>query len=89
MEAQIDYAVHAIRDMARWNLKYLDVRDDAQRDFNDALQQRLAKTTWNSGCHSWYLTEDGFNATMYPGFATQYRKQMATLHLPDYHAITR
>ncbi len=69
MEAQIDYAVQAIRAMGRWNLKYLDVRENAQRSF-DALQKRLAKTTGNSGCRSWYLTEDGFNATMYPGFAT-------------------
>jgi cation diffusion facilitator CzcD-associated flavoprotein CzcO len=89
MEAQIEYAVRAIRALNRWNLKYLDVRDDAQRRFNDVLQQRLAKTTWNSGCRSWYLTDDGFNATMYPGFATQYLKQMSDLHYPDYHAIQK
>ncbi|MCZ8379964.1 NAD(P)/FAD-dependent oxidoreductase [Mycobacterium sp. CPCC 205372] len=89
MEAQIDYAVRAIRTLNRWNLKYLDVRDDAQRRFNEGIQQRLAKTTCNSGCRSWYLTDDGFNATMYPGFATQYLKQMAELHHPDYHAVQK
>jgi cation diffusion facilitator CzcD-associated flavoprotein CzcO len=89
MEAQIEYAVQAIRDLHRWNLKYLDVRADAQRRFNDDIQHRLAKTTWNSGCHSWYLTEDGFNATMYPGFATQYLHQMANVHYPDYHAVPK
>ncbi len=40
------------------------------------IQQRLTKTTWMSGCSSWYLTADGFNASMYPGFATQYLRQM-------------
>lgn len=44
----------------------------------------MTKTTWNSGCSSWYLTEDGFNATMYPGFATQFVKQLDTVVLPDY-----
>ncbi|BBY44866.1 flavin-containing monooxygenase [Mycolicibacterium celeriflavum] len=89
MEAQIEYAVRAIRTLNRWGLKYLDVRDDAQRRFNEQLQQRLAKTTWNSGCRSWYLTEDGFNATMYPGFATQYLNQMSDLHYPDYRAVQK
>jgi hypothetical protein len=89
MEAQVEYAVQAIRDLHRWDLKYLDVRAGAQRRFNNDIQHRLAKTTWNSGCHSWYLTEDGFNATMYPGFATQYLHQMATVHYPDYHAVPK
>ena len=89
MEAQIDYAVQAIRAMRRWNLKYLDVRENAQRSFNDALQKRLAKTTGNSECRTWYLTEDGFNATMYPRFATQYVKQMADVRFQDYHAVAR
>lgn len=89
MEAQIEYAVQAIRTLQRWNLKYLDVRADAQRDFNNDIQARLAKTTWNSGCHSWYLTEDGFNATMFPGFATQYLHQMGSVHYPDYHAVPK
>ena len=47
-----------------------------QRRYNDTLQQRLRRTTWMSGCSSWYLTADGFNAAMYPGFATQYLRQM-------------
>ncbi|OBJ72914.1 hypothetical protein [Mycobacterium sp. 1274756.6] len=39
---------------------------------NARLQRRLTKTTWMSGCRSWYLTADGYNAAMYSGFATQY-----------------
>jgi hypothetical protein len=37
-----------------------------------------------SGCSSWYLTADGFNAAMYPGFATQYLRQMRDFRLNDY-----
>ncbi|MDY6870974.1 MAG: 4-hydroxyacetophenone monooxygenase, partial [Actinomycetota bacterium] len=47
-------------------------------------QRRLAATTWNSGCKSWYLTEDGYNGTMYPGFANQFVRQMAKVELDDY-----
>lgn len=78
MESQLDYAVKGIARILGENLKMLDVKDAVQKRYNRRIQKRLAKTNWNSGCKSWYLTEDGFNATMYPGFATQYQRQMAT-----------
>ncbi|MGW0178128.1 flavin-containing monooxygenase [Nocardia sp. NPDC003345] len=84
MESQIDYLVRAIGIILDRDLRMLDVRRDRQDRYNAAIQRRLAATTWNSGCRSWYLTEDGFNATMYPGFATQYRNQLREVDLDDY-----
>lgn len=84
MEAQIDYLVRGIQTLRERKLKALDVKPDAQRAFNRDIQRRLAKTNWNSGCKSWYLTEDGFNATMFPGFATQFARQMAEFDMADY-----
>ncbi|MBA0126204.1 NAD(P)/FAD-dependent oxidoreductase [Haloechinothrix sp. YIM 98757] len=83
-EAQIDYIVKAVELIHDQHVRTLEVRKDIQDGFNHDIQKRLARTTWNSGCTSWYLTEDGFNATMYPGFATQYARQLATLDLDDY-----
>lgn len=88
-EGQIDYAVTAIGTIVRDNLRYLDVRADVQQRHNAALQRRLRKTTWMSGCSSWYLTADGFNASMYPGFATQYLRQMRDFRFGDYTAVAR
>ncbi|MFV8241691.1 flavin-containing monooxygenase [Mycolicibacterium peregrinum] len=84
MEAQINYIVEAISTLLRYDWKSLDVRFEAQNRYNEDIQRRLGSTTWNSGCQSWYLTEDGFNATMYPGFATQYVNQLKNLNLHDY-----
>ena len=84
MEAQIDYIVQAIDIVRSKDLLTLDVRQDRQDRFNDDIQQRLGKTTWNSGCQSWYLTEDGKNTTMFPGFATQFARQLRTVELDDY-----
>lgn len=42
-----------------------------------------------SGCRSWYLTKDGFNGSMYPGFATQYLRQMRDFRYEDYQAVAR
>lgn len=81
--------MRAITTIVRDDLRYLDVRSEVQRRHNARLQRRLAKTTWMSGCRSWYLTDDGFNAAMYPGFATQYLRQMRSFRKTDYLAVPR
>ncbi len=89
VEGQLDYTVRAITTILGQRLRYLDVRKDVQQRYNERLQKRLTKTTWMSGCSSWYLTADGYNAAMYPGFATQYLRQMRDFRTSDYVAITR
>ena len=89
VEGQLDYAVAGITTILKNNLRYLDVRADVQGRYNEVIQQRLTKTTWMSGCNSWYLTADGFNASMYPGFATQYLRQMRDFQIADYTAHAR
>ncbi|MGV0905093.1 flavin-containing monooxygenase [Mycobacterium novum] len=84
MEAQIDYIVGAISKLLQFDWKSLDVRPEVQSRYNKDIQRRLESTTWNSGCQSWYLTEDGFNATMFPGFATQYVNQLKTVDLKEF-----
>ncbi|WP_280194001.1 flavin-containing monooxygenase [Nocardia farcinica] len=84
MEAQIDYIARAVDLLLTRDLHSLEVDRHRQDRYNAALQRRLAATTWNSGCRSWYLTEEGFNATMYPGFGTQYVRQLARLDLDDW-----
>ncbi|MBF6496405.1 flavin-containing monooxygenase [Nocardia cyriacigeorgica] len=84
MEAQIDYITEAIGLLLRRDLRAMEVDRERQDRYNARLQRRLAATTWNSGCRSWYLTEDGFNATMYPGFGTQYVRELAEVDLGDY-----
>lgn len=87
VEGQLDYAVRGITTIFQNDLRYLDVREDAQRRHNERIQRRLAKTTWMSGCRSWYLTKDGYNGSMYPGFATQYLRQMRDFQITDYHVV--
>ncbi|MBX9147723.1 flavin-containing monooxygenase [Rhodococcus qingshengii] len=89
MEAQLDYLAQAIKIVLERDLKALDVRQDVEDAYNVELQRRLSKTTWNSGCSSWYLTDEGFNATMFPGFATQYVNQLKSVDLRDYTSTVR
>ncbi|MGB3707658.1 flavin-containing monooxygenase [Gordonia sp. (in: high G+C Gram-positive bacteria)] len=87
MEAQIDYMAQAIAKREREGWKALDVRTDVQERYNRDIQRRLKSTTWNSGCQSWYLTDDGFNATMFPGFATQFVNQLKRVDLKDFRIL--
>ncbi|AFM15928.1 putative flavoprotein involved in K+ transport [Mycolicibacterium chubuense NBB4] len=89
VEGQIGYAVRGVTTILQRDLVYLDVRAEVQHRYNERIQQRLTKTTWMSGCRSWYLTADGFNASMYPGLATQYLRQMRQFRLEDYTACAR
>lgn len=88
-QAQIGYAVAGIKTILDKDLVSLDVRPDVQATYNKSIQKRLKRTTWMSGCSSWYLTEDGFNGAMYPGFATQYLRQMKTFRAEDYEMVSQ
>jgi len=89
VQGQIDYAVAGVRTVLDADLRSLDVRVDVQERYNRRIQKRLKRTTWMSGCTSWYLTKDGFNASMYPGFATQYLRQMRDFRLEDYQLTAK
>lgn len=88
VESQLQYALQGIQRILNENLAQLDVRAKAQEKYNIQIQKRLTKTNWNSGCKSWYLTKDGFNATMFPGFATQYSTQMRQFKDRDYLRVS-
>ena len=65
------------------NLKYMDVRQEVQDRYNDGVQKRMKRMVW-SGCESWYLSEDGTNHSLYPGFAAEYVLRTRELQPRDY-----
>ena len=71
-EAQIEHALGAIRKIRDEGLRWVDVRQDVQDRYNRGLQARMPRMAWSSGCHSWYLSADGSNHSLYPGFAFEY-----------------
>jgi cation diffusion facilitator CzcD-associated flavoprotein CzcO len=73
IEAQIRYVMSALAHMRRARVPALDVRREVQAGFNAALQRRMARTVWASGCTSWYLDRSGRNTTLWPGFTFVYR----------------
>jgi hypothetical protein len=56
--------------------------------YNKEIHARLKKSIWNAGCQSWYLTKDGKNTTLWPGFTFEYRARTKQFNPSDYTIIT-
>ena len=82
-EAQIAHALQAIRKLRDDNLRYVDVRRDVQDRYNERIQSRMKYMVWPN-CHSWYLSPDGSNHSLYPGFAFEYVLGARRFRADDY-----
>lgn len=88
IESQIRYIVQYLQRLQALPKGSLNLRPKVQRAFNQRIQQMFEGTTWTSGCHSWYLTEDGRNTTLWPGFSWRYRLVTRRFALGDYELVT-
>jgi len=86
MESQFNYIIDALKTMEAREVAVVEVRPDAFAAYNDEVQQRLARSVWNSGCRSWYLDANGQNTTMWPGFTWEYWRR--TRRFDAEHYIT-
>jgi cyclohexanone monooxygenase len=73
IESGVAYALDAIRRLRSGGWHSVEVRAEAQRDYNGWLARRLAGTVWATGCRSWYLDSRGRNGVLWPGFSFSYR----------------
>jgi cation diffusion facilitator CzcD-associated flavoprotein CzcO len=86
-EAQIAHTLAAIKKLKNDDLKYLDVRQDVQDEYNERIQRRMKHMVWSTGCNSWYLSADGSNHSLYPGFAAEYVMKARRFRVRDYNII--
>ena len=89
IESQTNYIIDAIQKMSEQGIKSIEVRKDVQTKFNEELQKKLEGTIWLSGCKSWYLSEDGKNHTVWPGFTLEFRNRTKNINLSDYTIETK
>jgi cation diffusion facilitator CzcD-associated flavoprotein CzcO len=84
IEAQVRYILSSVIEMRARNLEVIEVRPDVQRRYNDTLRARFRKSVWATGCNSWYLTRDGKNTTLWPGFTFEFRMKTRRFRASDY-----
>jgi cation diffusion facilitator CzcD-associated flavoprotein CzcO len=88
IESQIAYVLDAIQLMRREKLASLEVKRERQDAFNVEMQERLARTIWQTGgCTSWYQTKSGKNVTLWPGYTVEFRLRLARFDRNAYTAV--
>lgn len=66
IESQVHYILKCMQELEWRDMSYLNLKKEAQTEFNLELQQRLKGTVWESGCASWYQQADGKNFVLWP-----------------------
>jgi cation diffusion facilitator CzcD-associated flavoprotein CzcO len=88
MEMQIGYLIEALKTLRRDGLQSVDVRLEAQDEFNVEVQRRLRKTVWNAGgCSSYYLDANGLNSTIFPGSTLELRRRLSRFDRAAYTLV--
>ena len=86
-EAQIDYVWQAVEFKRQRGLKSISVKPSVEEKFVKTMDARSEHTVWKSGCESWYLSPNGRNNTLYPGFNAEYRVRIARFNPADYELL--
>jgi cation diffusion facilitator CzcD-associated flavoprotein CzcO len=89
IESQLNYLLDALELMDRRSLSSVEVRESSQETYNAALQRRMAKTVWASGCSSWYLDTNGRNTTLWPSLSFLFRMKTRHFDLDAYQTSSR
>jgi cation diffusion facilitator CzcD-associated flavoprotein CzcO len=83
IEAQVRYAMSAILAMRRDRLATIDVRPEIEQAFHAELRDKLATTTWTSGCSSYYRAPSG-DVLVWPSFSLDYWRRTRQARMSDY-----
>ncbi|MBF6210909.1 NAD(P)/FAD-dependent oxidoreductase [Nocardia puris] len=89
IESQINYIADALNTIAKQGLRTVEVRREAQDEYNRELQAKLGKSVWNTGgCASWYLDKHGNNTTLWPDFTFEFRRITKEFDVEAYETTT-
>lgn len=88
-EAQMEYALKAIRHLERTGVGSIDVRPEAQQRFVSYVNERLGSTVWIvGGCRSWYLDADGGSSVLWPGTTWEFQRLLSRFDPADYETAS-
>ncbi len=87
LEAQARYIAQCVQLLQQQDLRSMQVHEAVQRDFNREVQQRNRGTTYESGCHSWYIGLDGRNTNNWVGYMSEYGRRLRVPNPDDYQLI--
>jgi len=90
IECQLAYVMDCLRTMEERGLAAVDVRAEAQAEFNREVQEQMKGTVWiEGGCASWYLDAEGVNRTLWPSFTFAFRRRTRRFDAESYRTQRR
>ena len=88
IESQARFVMAALAALDAKGAAAFDVKLQAQTAFNAEIQQRLARSVWNTGgCKSWYLSADGRNHVLWPDFTFRFRQRLSRFDWRDFEPV--
>ncbi|MCA1218954.1 flavin-containing monooxygenase [Streptomyces sp. 8L] len=94
IEAQLNYLADYLRKLGsldrggRGRRAALDARPRAVHAWNEHVQERMARTVWNTGgCTSWYLDAEGRNTTVWPGTTAEFKRATLRVEASEYDIV--
>jgi cation diffusion facilitator CzcD-associated flavoprotein CzcO len=85
IESQLEHVMRCLDELERRGAASVEVTPEAQERFNQAVQERMPPTVWNSGgCASWYIDRTGVNSTIWPGLTWRFRLLAKAIRPDDY-----
>jgi cation diffusion facilitator CzcD-associated flavoprotein CzcO len=77
IESQVAHVMSALRAMRASGASTVEVRADAEQEYNRAIDARMRDTVWSTGCSSWYVDATGRNSTLWPDWTWRFRRRAA------------
>lgn len=84
MEVLVEYVLRVLRCAQRYGWNAIEVTARAQRQFNDALDRRMQRTVWASGCRSWYIHPKGRVSATWPGTTISFWWRTLRVRVSDF-----
>jgi cation diffusion facilitator CzcD-associated flavoprotein CzcO len=88
VESQVAHVLRALELLREQGADTIEVRPEALERYNAALDRRLDRSVWNTGCASWYLDANGRNAALWPDWTWRFRRRVARLDPAEYAVRT-
>ena len=95
IEAQVQYILQCLAWLRDGRLDTVEVRPDAQRRYNEELEERFKRTVWSDRvetpargrplipCSTWYRHASGKNHVLWPGSSLSYCAMMRRADIRD------
>jgi cation diffusion facilitator CzcD-associated flavoprotein CzcO len=84
IEAQVDYSLRKIEQIAAEDLAWIDVKPEPQAAYNEKVQKAIAAIpVWNHEVNGYYRSPSGRVVTQWPFSMSEFERQTTT---PDAHA---